>query len=166
MLHRFKSSIIRLFRQCVCVLKGDRTTGNEIVPVADQNYEIWNGTIFVLWTFGVKSILCTCIYLYLTTDFCKKNNYQLTDGNIYDYLNFVIWKLFCSSYKCRLIVSRKTTLSRIHKVIMIKLIFYITTDIYVHVLYIELILIHLFEFNMEFVSRVRQGFWYSHEWKY
>ena len=75
-LHRFKSSIIRLFRQCGRLLKGARTTGNEIVPVADQNYEIWNGTIFVLITFGVKSKLCTYIYLYLTTDFCKKNNYQ------------------------------------------------------------------------------------------
>ena len=63
-LHRFKSSIIRLFRQCVCVLKGDRTTGNEIVPVADQNYEIWNDTIFVLRTFGVLKI--QIVYMYIS----------------------------------------------------------------------------------------------------
>ena len=32
----------------------------EIGPVADQIYEICNGTIFVIWIFRGKSKLCVC----------------------------------------------------------------------------------------------------------
>ena len=39
-----------------------RTTNGEVDLVADENYEIWNCTIFVIWIFRGKSKLYICIY--------------------------------------------------------------------------------------------------------
>ena len=44
-----------------------RTMNGEISLVADQIYEIWNCTIFVIWVFRRKSKLCTGIYTKLSS---------------------------------------------------------------------------------------------------